>query len=243
MVRNVSRQSGAAMERKFGAGAVAFLAAVATGTTAFAASKCAMPVEVTAIQAAAVQQELMVAALTCNEVPHFNAFQTSFGKELRSADKRLLSMFRRLYGMRRGEAEYHAFKTRLANDSSIRSIHDNLSYCREAQQVFAAALGPDKPVLANFVSGVAVHEEGPVDSCDVRVALGLKGTASGFNVVPKPNPLRVAALASPQAASNVPAATPAPVTAAPPAATQLSAAAKPSPVQKNHSGWFSGVFN
>ena len=227
------------MGRKLGAGAVAFLAAVATGTTAFAASKCAMPAEVTAIQAAAVQQELMVAALTCNEVPHFNAFQTNFGRELRSEDARLLSMFRRLYGGRRGESEYHAFKTRLANDSSIRSIHDNPSYCREAQQVFAAALGPEKPVLANFVSGVAVHEDGPVNSCNVRVALGLRSTASGFNIVPKPNPLRVAALAPPQAANNVPAV---PV-AAPAPATQISAAAKSSPERKNRSGWFSGVFN
>jgi hypothetical protein len=89
------------------------LAALAASDGAMGASRCARPDEVTAIQVAMIQQELMVAALTCNEVEHFNAFQTSFGSELRSSDGRLEHMFKRLYGASRGEAEYHSFKTRL----------------------------------------------------------------------------------------------------------------------------------
>src|SRR5579862_9657098 len=141
------------MGRKVSAG-VACVAGLAMAANAAAATRCAKPDEVTAIQAAMIQQELMVAALTCNEVEHFNAFQTNFGPELRQSDAVLARMFMRLYGARRGEAEYHSFKTRLANHSSIRSIHDNVGYCHEAATVFGAALTTDKPSLGSFVAGV-----------------------------------------------------------------------------------------
>ncbi|HEX3667034.1 MAG TPA: hypothetical protein VHU23_17565 [Rhizomicrobium sp.] len=170
---------------------VACVAALALGTQAMAASRCARPDEMTAIQAAMIQQELMVAALTCNQIEHFNAFQTNFGPELRASDGRLARMFMRLYGARRGEAEYHAFKTRLANHSSIRSIHDNAGYCQEASTVFDAALTTQKPSLSSFVAGVQVVETSPVNSCQLRVQVGLAGKVVP-DVVPQPNPERIA---------------------------------------------------
>src|SRR5271154_5108563 len=102
----------AVMRTRAGVGAMA-LALVAAASGAAGAPRCATSDEVSAIQAAAIQQQLMVAALTCNQVEHFNAFQISYGKELRRSDASLEHMFRRLYAGR-GEAEYHAFKTRLA---------------------------------------------------------------------------------------------------------------------------------
>lgn len=181
---------------KTGAGVVA-LAVLATGSMALAGPKCARPNEVTAIQAAAIQQELMVAALTCNEVSQFNAFQTGYSRELRTSDNALLGMFKRLYGPRQGQAEYHSFKTRLANNSSIRSSQGNPDFCHEAREVFAAALGTERPSLAGFVSGIEVTEQNPVNSCEISVAMGLAGAKSVPNVVPKPNPMRVAALTTP----------------------------------------------
>ena len=169
---------------------------VATSGAA-AAPRCATSREVTAIQAAAIQQQLMVAALTCNDVSSFNSFQTTYGNELRHSDAELLHMFHRLYGGRRGEAEYHSFKTRLANDSSIRSIHDNAGYCRDAGMVFDAALIADKPTLASFVSGIEVSEPEPVDSCAMKVAIGFAGAIP--KVLPRPNPLRMAENAAPAA--------------------------------------------
>lgn len=179
------------MGLRLGASGVALVAIVATGSAALAAPRCARPAEVTAIQVAAVQQQLMVAALTCHDVSSFNAFQTDFSRDLRASDRRLHSMFRRLYG-RRGTREYNAFKTRLANDSSMRSIHDNAGYCQEAKTIFSQALAPSRPSLANFVSAVPVHESGPVESCSIRVANGLSGHRAIPTVVPKPNPLRIA---------------------------------------------------
>jgi hypothetical protein len=191
------------MGLKTGAGAAA-LAMLMAGTTSWGGSKCARPDEVTAIQVASIQQELMVAALTCSEVSNFNAFQTGYGPELRASDTRLQRMFQRLYGFRQGEGEYHAFKTRLANNSSMRSIRNNPDFCKEARQVFAAALVADKPALAVFVSGVQVYDNGPVDSCEIRVATGLAGARTAPNVVPRPNPLRLANLSAPEALPTVP---------------------------------------
>jgi hypothetical protein len=186
------------MRSKAGVGAIA-LAVMTAATGAIGAPRCASSDEVTAIQAAAIQQQLMVAALTCNQIEHFNAFQTSYNKELRRSDASLQRMFHRLYAGR-GEAEYHAFKTRLANDSSIRSIHDNQNYCRSADMVFSAALISDKPTLASFVSGIEVVEQGPIDSCDLTVAVNFQGAIP--TVVPKPNPIRTAALAQPAPAPS-----------------------------------------
>jgi hypothetical protein len=171
---------------------LACAAVLAAGASATAAPRCARPEEVTAIQAAMIQQELMVSALTCNEVEHFNAFQTSYGPELRAYDGKLERMFKRLYGPSRGEAEYHAFKTRLANHSSMRSIRDNVNFCREAGLVFGAALAVDKPSLDSFVAGVQVVDDSPVDSCQLRVHVGLSGAKAVPDVVPQPNPDRVA---------------------------------------------------
>jgi hypothetical protein len=189
----------AGMRRKVGVGAIA-LALVTAATGAIGAPRCATSDEVTAIQAAAIQQQLMVAALTCNQIDHFNAFQTSYSKELRSSDASLQRMFRRLYAGH-GDAEYHAFKTRLANNSSIRSIHDNQGYCHDAGMVFDAALISDKPTLASFVSGIEIVEQGPIDSCGMSVAVGFSGLPL---VSPKPNPMRTASIA-PSAPATAPA--------------------------------------
>ena len=167
------------------------LAGVLVAGNAFAASsaKCAKPEEVTAIQTAVVQQELMVAALTCNQVANFNAFQTGFGRELQDSDATLHKMFKRVFGSKAGEDQFHAFKTKMANDSSIRSIHDNPGYCHETEAAFATALAPVKPTLAVFVTSVTTQEQAPVDSCEVRVAVNLGGGgAAGGYILPKPKP-------------------------------------------------------
>lgn len=181
------------MGRKTAVG-LACTTALILSASAMAAPRCAKPEEITAIQASMIQQELMVAALTCNEVEHFNAFQTSYGPELRASDARLEKMFRRLYGGGRGEAQYHAFKTRLANHSSMRSIRDNPGYCRDARAAFDAALAGSKPSLETFVASVQVVEDYPVNSCKLRVRVGLGDVKAVPDVAPRPNPERVANL-------------------------------------------------
>lgn len=151
--------------------AVCAVSAAVAGSADARAVRCAMPEEVSAIRVAAIQQELMVAALTCHEIDRFNAFQTGYGPELRSSDATLLRMFRRLYGGSGGEARYHAFKTKLANQSSMRSIHDNPGYCQEAGAILTTALATERPTLVAFARNLTVAiQEQPADGCVVEAA-------------------------------------------------------------------------
>jgi hypothetical protein len=161
-------------------------------------ANCAQPSEISAIQATAIQQQLMVSALSCDPpgtpdgnkhfVSQFNQFQIAYGPELRKSDAAMLRMFKRLYGVKRGDDEYNAFKTRAASHSEMKRIHGFSDFCKAADLVFAAALVQQKPSLSDFVSGVQVEEETPVNSCQISVAFSLAGAQAGINILPKPKP-------------------------------------------------------
>ncbi|MGQ0741233.1 MAG: hypothetical protein ACT4OG_02900 [Alphaproteobacteria bacterium] len=151
--------------------AVAALAAASlAASTAWAAEKCAKSDEMSAMQTAAVQQELMVAALSCNAVTLYNAFVTGYQKELQASDKTLKSLFVRLGG-KKGVEDYHAFKTRLANGSSIKSIKNITEFCANAQAAFSAALGPAKSTLSAFVSGHETDDTAGLTECEKKEAI------------------------------------------------------------------------
>jgi len=208
------------------------------------ASQCADATEVSALQTAVIQQELMDSALGCGHewVEKYNAFQTTFGPELRRSDRVMLTMFKRIYGPARGDAAYNLFKTDMASKAEIKRVHGISDFCSSANLVFAAALGPNKPTLQEFVAGVPIADESPVGKCEIQVALTLQG-AMASTVVPRPNPLRVAAVEPPlptpasltMGPSPAPAAQPAPVEAQP----EQKPEAKPKEEKK---GWLSGLF-
>ena len=230
----------------------ALLALVSTDALARRASNCANPSEVSALQTAAIQQELMDSALGCGQswVEKFNAFQTSFGAELRRSDRVLLTFFKRLYGPRRGDAEYNLFKTNMASKAEMRRVRNITDFCASANLVFAAALASQKPSLDDFVSGVQIADssDAPVGACQIQVAVTLRGAMAGPDIMPKPNPLRVAAvepplatpasltLGAPVAPAMAPAAAPAPQP------TAAAAQAKPEEKPKKKSGFLSGIF-
>ena len=246
------------MGRMFRAGACTLALASLCASSAIAkhshhATRCAAPAEVTAIAATSIQQELMVAALTCNQIQNFNAFQTSFGPELRASDHNLMRMFQRLYGGR-GEAEYHAFKTRLANNSEMRSIHGNQDFCTAAGMVFSAALAVNKPSLSDFVSGVQVVDPSPVNSCQMQVTLSLSGAMAAPAITPRQKPAAFEDISLPVGASAQPQAVPAvqqaaagsatpPAPASAVAAPATSGAQPPADQPKKKKGFFSGLFN
>lgn len=176
---------------KLGAAALSLMGSLQAEARPVSAA-CASAAEISAIQVAAVQQELTDAALACGprEVALYNRFQTVFNKELRKSDATMMRMFKRLNGSRAGDAAYDSFKTRAIAHAEQRrtkpGAHEN--FCRTAGVVFAAALAPDKPVLEDFVSGVPVNEATPVDSCEIRVAVALQGVQAGPDIVPTPRP-------------------------------------------------------
>lgn len=130
-------------------------------SSAFAGPSCETPQGAAPLKTAALQQYLMVAALTCQRVPAYNLFVTSHQRELQQSDKSLLELFMRR-DARSGDAQYNAYKTWLANAASMRSLHDP-QFCQIADAAFGAAIDAGKP-LAQIVSERPV----PLDISDVE---------------------------------------------------------------------------
>jgi hypothetical protein len=165
------------------------------------AAGCARPDDMTAIKAAAVQQKLMVAALSCNAVQLYNKFVVAYQKELQNSDRALQNFFRRLNG-KTGTEDYHAFKTRLANASSMQSIGDITGYCASAKETFDTALDSAKTTLAGFISGQATSADDTFSPCQVRTAGTVVTTPPPQNVpLPRGKPVDI----SPAQGADLPA--------------------------------------
>jgi hypothetical protein len=112
-----------------------------------AAPRCATPTDVAAFRSAAIQQQLMVAALTCHNIDEYNRFVTAYRPQLQRSDNDLKSYFRR----QGSEAAYDTFKTKLANLSSLSNIADSQAYCATAAASFEAAFS-GRQTLDQFVA-------------------------------------------------------------------------------------------
>jgi len=151
----------------------------ASGGQALAAaspSRCAGSDDVYALRAAAVQQRLMVAALTCQAVDRYNKFVIAYRQDLQASDMALQRFFRRLNGQT-GEADYHSFKTRLANASSMQSIKDQ-GYCANAEATFADALDARNKSLRVFLADRPAEAESAYASCPVYAETAPKAPPS-----------------------------------------------------------------
>lgn len=128
--------------------AAAMLALTAMTGQLAAAPRCATPLDVAAFRSAAVQQQLMVAALTCHDLEAYNRFVIAYRPELQKSDNDLKSYF-----IRQGsEAAYDTFKTKLANLSSLSDIANGPAYCDNAASAFDIALS-SRQSLDSFVAG------------------------------------------------------------------------------------------
>ncbi|MBV9572056.1 MAG: hypothetical protein JO056_12520 [Alphaproteobacteria bacterium] len=125
---------------------IGILALCCAADAALAGSACVQRREVAALKVAALQQKLVVAALSCHAVPRYNAFVISYRRDLQKSDNALKAFFIR----RGGISEYHAFKTKLANNSSLTSIGDMTTYCQDAFAAFDVALAADHRSLREF---------------------------------------------------------------------------------------------
>jgi hypothetical protein len=136
---------------------------------AASAAGCARPEDMNALKAAAIQQRLMVAALSCDAAAAYNSFVKAYQKELQAADRALQNYFRRLSGAT-GTEQYHAYKTHLANASSMQSISNITTYCADAKAAFDASLANAKTGLTTFISGQATAVEDAYKPCEIRTA-------------------------------------------------------------------------
>ena len=138
----------------------------ASGGQALAAaspSRCVGSDDVYALRAAAVQQRLMVAAFSCQAIDRYNKFVVSYRKDLQASDAALLRFFRRL-NAQTGEADYHSYKTRLANASSMQSIKDQ-GYCANAEATFVEALDVGNKSMRVFLADKPAEAESAYAAC------------------------------------------------------------------------------
>ncbi len=168
-------------------GAVALmLTSMAGNAMAAAQAGCARPDDMNAVKAAAIQQRLMVAALSCDAAQLYNSFVSTYQKDLQASDRALQNFFRRMNG-KTGTEDYHAFKTRLANASSMQSIGDITTYCASAKQLFEVALNSTRSTLAAFVEGQETTVDHTFEACPVLTA-GNRATPPAAAPVPRGKP-------------------------------------------------------
>ncbi|HWU55102.1 MAG TPA: hypothetical protein VN175_06340 [Rhizomicrobium sp.] len=110
------------------------------------AGSCARPAEATALEAAVIQQKLMVAAFQCRETSAYNRFVIHYRGELQASDAVLKTYFVR----RGGEAGYDSFKTKAANIFGLEQARHSDAFCASAHALFAAAFS-NRSGLASFV--------------------------------------------------------------------------------------------
>jgi len=106
---------------------------VAAVTVALPAVACVAPTadEVRAIQVRTLQSRLMVAALSCDAQPQYDAFIGRFDDLLNRSGRALVSYFQRSHGSR-GTRELNDYVTALANRASLESMQDRTAFCLDA---------------------------------------------------------------------------------------------------------------
>ena len=202
-----------------GKATVAGLSLSLTAGTAWGADVCARAPDLVALQVAALQQQLMVAALTCDDVPLYNNFVTAYQKDLVASDEALQAFFDR-FGNEEGMPAYHSYKTKMANLYSARSASDKNRFCTNARATFGPGLKPEKMSLASFAMSQPSTVNEPYTNCGETVAGGAMVTRTPVVAPPPPSNL----LTAQNAAAEAKGASVATASAAAPTDTPLSAA-------------------
>jgi hypothetical protein len=156
-----------------------------TTGTAFAAEVCARAPDLVALQVAALQQQLMVAALTCDDVSLYNSFVITYQKDLVASDEALQAFFDR-FGSEEGAPAYHSFKTKMANLYSARSAADKRRFCTRARAAFGPTLKAEKVSLATFAMSQPSPVNEPYTNCGTSVAGGAMVTKTPVAAPPPP---------------------------------------------------------
>jgi hypothetical protein len=125
-----------------------------------------------ALKTAAVQQELMVAGLTCHAGQAYNRFVIADRPDLQKSDADLMAYFKSRDG---NEAGYDSYKTKLANLASNKSSAYGSRFCSDTARAFRASEGAS---LKDFVAGHRLLIAAP-ESCAVKYDRVEEASVSG----------------------------------------------------------------
>lgn len=162
--------------------ALAGLVAAAAPATAYAsdAARCVSAEEADAFQLRALQNRLMVAALSCNQETAYNTFVDKFQRELTSAGKSMQGYYMRTGG---GEAALNHHMTELANAAGLLRAQEPDDFCNDTWSMFLLLQDEpmDLPTIAakHEMSNVATPNQcaAPATESPVIVAGAIKAAA------------------------------------------------------------------
>jgi hypothetical protein len=157
----------------------ALLSGVFVAGNAAAADRCTSSDAARTLKVAELQEQLMVAALTCHDVRDYNRFVLSYRPALQASDRAMLRFFKGQDGAGAGDRAYNAFKTRLANVSALNSNADNAAFCGNAADEFNAAF-EGQVSLAQLAMSEPAYVALPIAGCSDAVETA--------NVAPRPAP-------------------------------------------------------
>ncbi|MGN6515347.1 MAG: hypothetical protein ACTHLR_05855 [Rhizomicrobium sp.] len=146
----------------------AVLAATAMTTQALAAGVCSRASETAGVKAEILQQQLMVAAYSCDLSGAYNAFVINYRPDLVASDQAAQSLFVRINATT-GESDYQTFKTQLANDFSLDSQNEN-GFCDNAQAMFQQAAEHRGQSLSDLMAALNFDGPTPFAECGAREA-------------------------------------------------------------------------
>lgn len=124
---------------------------VAAVTAAVPAAACVTPTadEVRAIQVRTLQSRLMVAALSCDAQPQYDAFIGRFDALLNSSGRTMVTYFKRSHGSR-STVELNDYVTALANRASLESMQDRTAFCLDSLETLRESLAMEAKQLGDF---------------------------------------------------------------------------------------------
>ena len=162
------------MTKRFARNSLIAAAAAGVLTTSAAANAqtCADRGAREALEMRVLQSELMVAALTCNQRPSYNAFVTTFKPYLKTQGQELRTYFTEAFGPNTGPKRLNDMVTRLANVASQNSLTQPTSaFCAQARQRFDAVLNATPQKLAQMARSNPAAGSHGVKAC-VELAEG-----------------------------------------------------------------------
>jgi hypothetical protein len=112
------------------------VALIVANQSAFA--QCLLPTEKIAFDVRALQTQLMIAAITCNQRDDYNRFVVGHQRDLADAYNQIISHFARVYGGD-GQDQADTYITDIANSQSHDGIA-NTSFCNHMKPLFYQAL-------------------------------------------------------------------------------------------------------
>jgi hypothetical protein len=124
---------------KTGMVAAVFAASFSISGIAQACLSTVAPKHTLALSVRTLQSDMMVAALSCNERDHYNAFAIKYRPEIQKQGGALKSYFQSLHGQN-ATREINSYVTDLANYAAVRQAENRKSFCGGAAGAFAALL-------------------------------------------------------------------------------------------------------